>query len=298
MRILRKGGVRPTPRRLSGRPLAGLLSLCLVVGGLVGCGGIYSSHTSSSQSTTSPHGSPRGNTPPAGRADGSLPPHTDLAHTTFPGNPKAERVGQLSTQESADALASLTTPFPDGDIHALLAALPESPRRGGAERYQRINFGPAWADVDHNGCDTRNDILHRDLTNITTQPPQGCSIRTGTLHDPYTGRTIDFRRGKKTSQAVQIDHVVALSNAWASGAYALPYPARVALANDPLNLLAVDGPANNEKSDSDASEWMPPNAPYRCGYADRQVRVKTKYHLHVTRQEKAALSGALSQCPK
>ena len=287
-----------------------ILSLGLVMP-LSGCGDIATQGNNGSSSASSPanndaapandgtvpndNGSADDGSSPADSPDqgANEPP---AAGAAFPGSPRAEHIGQLSKQESADALTALNVPFPTGDIHALLAALPESPRRGGAERYQRKNFGPSWADVDRNGCDTRNDILHRDLTDITTKPPQGCVVLTGEVHDPYTGNTIDFHRGKKTSQAVQIDHVVALSNAWASGAYALPYAARTALANDPLNLLAVDGPTNNAKSDKDAAEWMPPNTAYRCGYADRQVRVKSKYHLRVTRQEKEALTAVLNQC--
>ncbi|WP_296103362.1 HNH endonuclease family protein [uncultured Corynebacterium sp.] len=276
-----------------------VLSLSLLIS-LAGFGDIATQSTNGSGSANSPANNDAapadGDSSPADSPDhGSHEPPT--AEAVFPGSPHAEHIGQLSKQESADALTALNVPFPTGDIHALLAALPESPRRGGAERYERKNFGPSWADVDRNGCDTRNDILHRDLTNITTKPPQRCVVLTGELHDPYTGTTINFHRGKKTSQAIQIDHVVALSNAWSSGAYALPYAARTALANDPLNLLAVDGPTNNAKSDKDAAEWMPPNTDYQCGYADRQVRVKSKYHLRVTRQEKEALTAVLSQCP-
>ena len=126
--------------------------------------------------------------------------------------------------------------------------------------YDRDQYGPAWKDVDRNGCDTRNDILRRDLTAIVLKPStQDCVVATGTLQDPYSGRAIDFVRGQETSSAVQIDHVVALSDSWQKGAQAWDATRREAFANDPLNLLAVDGPLNMQKGDGDAATWLPPN---------------------------------------
>lgn len=158
--------------------------------------------------------------------------------------------------------------------------------------YSRDQFGNGWQDVF--GCDTRNIILHRDLKNERLS--SDCKVESGILDDPYTGRTIAFTRGASTSSAVQIDHVVALSDAWQKGAQQLSYDRRIALANDPLNLLAVDGPANEEKSDGDAATWLPPNKPFRCQYVARQVSVKKKYHLWVTPAEKQIISDILAQC--
>jgi hypothetical protein len=164
--------------------------------------------------------------------------------------------------------------------------------------YSRERFGPAWTDTDRNGCDTRNDILRRDLTAKTIRPgTHGCLVETGVLADRYTGRTIRFTRGTVSSMAVQIDHVVALSDAWQKGAGRFPYAKRMALANDPLNLLAVDGPTNARKSDGDAATWLPPNKAYRCSYVARQVAVKAKYRLWVTPAEKAAIRRVLAGCP-
>lgn len=183
-----------------------------------------------------------------------------------------------------------------GTAAALLETLPvkgRAPKTG----YDRDDFGQAWADVDHNGCDTRNDILHRDLTGITTRSgTRDCIVTSGTLQDPYTGTTIRFVRGEKTSSAVQIDHVVALSNAWQTGAQQISADQRRRLANDPLNLLAADGPANQEKSDGDAATWLPANKAFRCQYVARQVAVKHAYKLWVTTGEKAAISRILSGC--
>ena len=137
--------------------------------------------------------------------------------------------------------------------------------------YKRTQFGKAWADVDHNGCDTRNDILNRDLTGVRHKwRTHNCVVKSGKLHDPYTGKDIKFKKGKKTSTAVQIDHVVALSDAWQKGAQKLSEERRTALANDPYNLLAVQGRANQKKSDGDAATWLPSNKGFRCEYVARQ----------------------------
>ena len=160
--------------------------------------------------------------------------------------------------------------------------------------YQRSQFGDGWGDIGF--CDTRNYILKRDLRNIVMRSGENCIVASGTLNDPYTGKVINFVRGVKTSLAVQIDHVVALSNAWSTGAQQLSYAKRVQLANDPLELLAVDGPTNESKSDSDATDWLPRTA-YRCAYVARQIAVKRKYQLWVTSQEKSAMAGVLSTCP-
>ena len=126
---------------------------------------------------------------------------------------------------------------------------------------------------------------------------KGCKVQSGTLNDPYTGKTIAFVRGEDTSGAVQIDHVVALSNAWATGAYQLDADTRYSISQDPLNLLAVDGPANQEKLDQDASTWLPSNQTFRCQYVARQISVKYKYHLWVTAAEKVAMQKVLTFCP-
>jgi hypothetical protein len=147
-----------------------------------------------------------------------------------------------------------------------------------------------------NGCNTREKILSRDLDEIIYDD-NGCTVMSGILYDPYTGKTIHFTRGTSTSSAVQIDHVIALSNAWQTGAQDLDKTTRNALANDDLNLLAVDGPANQQKSDSDASQWLPPNKAFRCEYVARQIAVKIKYFLWVTVAERDAMQDTLSACP-
>ena len=176
---------------------------------------------------------------------------------------------------------------------ATLAVKGRAPKTG----YDRALFGQAWADVDRNGCDTRNDVLRRDLTQYEVKPrTNGCRVLSGTLLDPYTGTTIAFVRGQDTSSKVQIDHVVALSDAWQKGAQQWPTTRRTAYANDVLNLLAVDGLTNQRKGDGDAATWLPPHKPYRCPYAARQIAVKAKYALWVTLAERDALARILATC--
>jgi hypothetical protein len=163
--------------------------------------------------------------------------------------------------------------------------------------YSRDQFGEGWTDTDHNGCDTRDDVLHRDLTDETFRADEGgdCVVTSGVLKDPYTGETIRFTRGHST---VDIDHVVALSDAWQKGARYWSRDKRVRLANDPLNLLAVDAPANRGKGDGDTATWIPPNTAFRCPYVARQVAVKRKYGLWVTSAEKSAMEKVLDTCPQ
>jgi hypothetical protein len=181
---------------------------------------------------------------------------------------------------------------------SVLASLPvkgRAPKTG----YTRAQFGQAWADVDRNGCDTRNDMLKRDLTNIEYKvKTRDCVVLTGVLVDRYSGETINFVRGNVTSMEVQIDHVIALSNAWQTGAFKLTVLQRTALANDPMNLFAVKGRLNLQKSDGDAATWLPPLKSFRCAYVAQQIAVKAKYSLWVTAPEKEAMTRILTACPK
>jgi hypothetical protein len=165
--------------------------------------------------------------------------------------------------------------------------------------YTRSQFGQTWADVDRNGCDTRNDILKRDLTaEVFKEKTRECVVISGTLIDPFSGETINFVRGNVSSMEVQIDHVVALSNAWQTGAFKLSIKERTAFANDPLNLLAVKGRLNSQKGDGDAATWLPPLKSYRCDYVSRQIAVKIKYRLWFTAPEKEAIVRILKSCPE
>lgn len=181
-----------------------------------------------------------------------------------------------------------------GEALATLEIKGRAPKTG----YDRDLFGNGWN--LSNGCDTRNRILQRDLKNITYVPTTDivvCKVEGGTLNDPYTGKTLEFFRGPDTSDDIQIDHVVALSDAWQKGAQGLDYNTRNQFANDPLNLMAVEGKANQDKSDSDAATWLPPYKAYRCEYVARQVAVKFKYKLWITRAEYDAINTVLKSCP-
>lgn len=175
------------------------------------------------------------------------------------------------------------------DVLARLDIKGRAPKTG----YSRDEFGSGWASID--GCDMRNIILERSLEQVELDE-DGCTVRRGILQDPYTAAEIQFIRGPDTSNDIQIDHVVALSDAWQKGAQNLEFSDRVVFANDPLNLLAVDGPANQEKGDSDAASWLPPNKAYRCQYVARQIAVKDTYNLWVTEAEYAAMKRVLNGC--
>lgn len=194
------------------------------------------------------------------------------------------------SQHNASAQKTLQNYSSDSAL-AVLETLPikgRAPKTG----YTRAQFGNGWRET--NGCSTRELVLLRDLQHTVVD---SCKVISGTLNDPYTGKTIQFHRGPDTSDDIQIDHVVALSDAWQKGAQLLSTSERENLANDPLELLAVDGPANQEKSDGDAATWLPSNKPYRCKYVARQIAVKQKYRLWVTLAEKQAMQQVLSQCP-
>ncbi|MBL7502204.1 HNH endonuclease [Frankia sp. CNm7] len=153
-----------------------------------------------------------------------------------------------------------------------------------------------WPDVDRNGCDTRNDVLFRDLRSVTRHD-DGCRVTAGELSDPYTGNTKRFASGRDTSGEVEIDHVVSLANAWRTGAFAWPHERRVGFANDPANLLAVERATNREKSDQDAASWLPPAPGLRCPFVARQVGVKERYGLWVTPTEASSMRAVLATCP-
>lgn len=174
--------------------------------------------------------------------------------------------------------------------------LAELPVKGRAPKtgYSREQFGGKWA--DEGTCTMRDKILARDLTNVKFKN-NTCEVASGVLQDPYTGKTIDFTRGVETSSTIQIDHVVAISDAWQTGAQQLSQTEREQLYNDPLELLAVDGAANQQKSDGDAATWLPSNKSFRCQYVARQIAVKQKYSLWVTSAERDAISRILATCP-
>jgi len=223
--------------------------------------------------------------------------NTDTS-TAHPGSQIRPGTVTIVNPDTSSVEPQGTAPIGSDEASEALRILNTLPVKGRAPKtgYSRAQFGDAWSDIDHNGCDTRNDILNRDLTAKQHKNSRGCVVISGILNDPYTGKVINFMRGKDTSEQVQIDHVVALSDAWQSGAQEISAQERLQLANDPENLLAVDGPANQQKSDSDAATWLPANASFRCSYVARQIRVKAKYHLWVKPAEKEAMINVLTPC--
>ncbi|KQX83049.1 HNH endonuclease family protein [Streptomyces sp. Root1310] len=203
---------------------------------------------------------------------------------------------QVTGSDSGSGAAGATAGGGAGRGGAALAAAESLAVKGRAPKtgYDREKFGSAWADTDSNSCDTRDDILKRDLEEVKFTGG-ACKVSYGVLEsDPYSGKDVTYRRG---SSKVDIDHVVALSDAWQKGAKYWDAGKRIALANDPLNLLAVDASTNRSKGDGDTATWLPPNKAYRCTYVAAQVAVKKKYELWVTAAEKSAMEKVLETCP-
>jgi hypothetical protein len=159
--------------------------------------------------------------------------------------------------------------------------------------YDRDAFGTSWTSVK--GCDTREKILRRDLTDATVGAK--CNVESGTLYDPYTGATTTFSSSKSIQAALDIDHVVALGDAWQKGANQWDRKKRKEFANDGLNLLAVDASANRQKGDNDVSGWEPSNKSRLCEYVTRQVLIKEEYDLSVTAAEHNRMDTILTTCP-
>ncbi|MGB3185583.1 MAG: HNH endonuclease family protein [Ornithinimicrobium sp.] len=193
---------------------------------------------------------------------------------------------------------------PESEAGTALGALSSLPvkAKAGNGGYDRDEFGSPWSDAtsthgSRNGCDTRNDVLRRDLDGLVVEPgTAGCVAQTGTLSDPYSGDQMPFVRGEDSASGIHIDHVVSLSDAWQTGAQQLSEDGREHLANDPLN-PAVDGSLNQSNGDGDAATWLPPNEAIRCDLVAQQVAVKGVYRLWVTTAEADAVSRVLGACP-
>ena len=199
------------------------------------------------------------------------------------------------------ASADIPTVAPGVDV---LAGIAQIPLRIRSYDYRRDAFGDSWTDENparggYNGCDTRNDILDRDLVEKSYVSIKRCptAVATGLLHDPYTNADIAFTRGEKTGAAVQIDHIVPLALAWDLGARFWTDDLRLRFANDPANLIAVAGGANQTKSDNEPAVWMPPNTAFRCQYAMQFIAVLRGYALPVDMPSAAALRDAAATCP-
>lgn len=225
----------------------------------------------------------------------ALPSSAPTALPTFTSDSPTDPPTVATTALTA-SVAIPTAAVTTGTAETVLAALPvkgSAPATG----YQRTtDFGAAWVDIAHTGCDTRNEILARDLTDV--KKSGYCRVVSGTLTSPYTGAPVHFVRGDKTSPLVQIDHLVSLKNAWATGAQKLTQAQRESLANDPVNLMAVDGWSNDQKGSKDASGWLPANKSFRCAYVSHQISVKATYGLWVTASERSAMLRVLKTCPE
>lgn len=231
--------------------------------------------------------------PPSSPVRTAASPSPSPTPTPTP-TPSATATPSATPTPTASPTRSAAVPSTAAEGTAL-AAIARLEVKGRAPKtgYSRDQFGQAWFDTDRNGCDTRNDILRRDLVDRAMK--NGCKVLAGTRSpDPYTGKSIRFVIGGASE--IDIDHVVPLSDAWQKGAATWAAGKRLAFANDPLNLLAVDAGANRSKGDGDAATWLPPNKAYRCEYVARIVSVKVKYQVRVTSAERDAMVRVLSTC--
>jgi hypothetical protein len=209
----------------------------------------------------------------------------------------------VTADEDATHLAHADAPTvaPGSDV---LAGIPEIPVRVRGYDYRRAAFGESWTDDNgapggHNGCDTRNDILDRDLVDKVYVAIKRCpsAVATGVLHDPYTNAVISFTRGNQVGASVQIDHIVPLALAWDLGARNWTDEMRTRFANDPANLLAVAGGANQDKSDSEPADWMPPNHAFWCQYSVQFAEVLRGYALPIDARSAVVLRDGAATCP-
>jgi uncharacterized protein DUF1524 len=262
------------------RAVMGVVGVLALV---AGCG------SGSARLADNPQTSPaRPSTPSTSQTQVSVPPPTEQS----PRTPKPRRPAKTTETPSHVRAVGAALAL------SVIAVKGRAPMTG----YDRDLFGQAWSDDNadpfgHNGCDTRNDVLRRDLVRpVVEAGTHDCVVLSGVLNDPYTGDPIRFLRGETTSIAVQIDHVVALGDAWQTGAQQWSADKRQDFANDPLNLLAVDGPQNESKGDGDAATWLPPDRGFWCVYVARQVTVKAKYGLWMTAAEQSRIGQILAGC--
>ncbi|MBP5675052.1 HNH endonuclease [Candidatus Saccharibacteria bacterium] len=201
-----------------------------------------------------------------------------------------------SSDDKYDAIAS--TGVPDANAPKAIEVLSRLEVKGRApkEGYARDKFYDEWP--KENGCNLRQRILKRDFGESAKLGADNCTVISGSYYEPYNGEFVEFTEKTAISKNVQIDHIVALSDAWQKGAQYKTSEERFAIATDPLNLIAADASANMQKSDGDAATWLPKNKSFRCQYISRQISVKYKYGLWVSEAEKDAMSRVLSKCPE
>lgn len=211
-------------------------------------------------------------------------------------NPSSyEKIYTLAEDE--ETTTSIETPSTEGaplatEVLEKLKVKGRAPKTG----YSRDQFYDTWPSIE--GCSLRQRIIKREFGDTAEiSDKDNCSVISGEYDEPYTGSHLVFHQKSDISSGIQIDHVVALSDAWQKGAQNLSSEKRYELATDPLNLLAVDATANQNKSDGDAATWLPPNKSFRCAYVARQISVKYKYDLWVTEAEKEAIQNILRKCP-
>lgn len=193
----------------------------------------------------------------------------------------------LAVSNGAPANAATTVSGTGLKLLARLATAPEHP-----DGYDRALF-IHWSDADRDGCSTRSEVLIAE-SRTTARRGTGCSVA-GSWRSAYDGVTTT------TASRFDIDHVVALKEAWDSGAWGWTSARRKAYANDLgdwRSLRAVSAASNRSKGDKDPAQWLPPLKSFRCTYARDWVVVKVRWNLSVDALERAALKRILAGCPE
>ena len=210
-------------------------------------------------------------------------------------NPASYEQLFVKIENSGENSAATVVAKDGSDVKLVTEALERLEIKGRAPKtgYKREEFYDGWPTVD--GCSLRQRIIRREFGESAVL--DGCNVLAGEFDEPYTGEHLKYETREEISDGIQIDHVVALSDAWQKGAQYMSADTRYEIATDPLNLLAVDAAANKKKSDGDAATWLPANKKFRCQYVARQVSVKYKYGLWVTEAEKTAILNVLQSCP-
>ena len=191
--------------------------------------------------------------------------------------------------DQADEPPAAPVPGGAGALVDQLVVVPEA----GADSYQRDLFGGGWIDADGDGCDTRAEVLIAESLTPAQVDPYGCAVTAGDWLSSYDGYTTT------DPTELEIDHVVALAEAWRSGASQWDSPRRLAFANDldePSALIAVTASTNRSKSDRDPASWQPPSTASWCGFATAWVTVKVRWALTADQAEVDALRNMLAPC--
>ena len=158
--------------------------------------------------------------------------------------------------------------------------------------YDRDYFGYP-TDLDSDGCDTRDEVLIADSQVPVTTGTSLCDVTAGQWYSPYDGVLTD------NPSDIQIDHVVALSEAWDSGANQWDQAIAIEFGNavgSDDNLQVASRASNLGKSDYDPAEWLPDNTDAICWYVTTWSQIKLDWDLAMDATEYTTVTSILANC--